>query len=254
MFGIFENTTVFKGRLKFKFEKYPEYKEGGIHGTILNKIILDLGFIKFVSRIKTIQIDNYKLELINKYTGGLLVAKQLRKNEKYDGYIKYDFVTLDGKYIGNSEKAWWYFKNNLLVYPKYHNKVAIAVKDIKRSMEVPYNSIKDKSESIATEQIEANNIIGFYGYSHRGGQIFKIGDRIFDERYEPKKEDYPEWQWEGWNEEFKKNYTKGDDFDRDMIYNEGIKSIIPFKFRGKEVILNWNDALQSALNISNYLS
>ena len=70
MFGIFENTTVFKGRLKFKFEKYPEYKEGGIHGTILNKIILDLG-LTLDLKIEEKEINSSKVFFVS---GDALVA------------------------------------------------------------------------------------------------------------------------------------------------------------------------------------
>ena len=68
-----KNTTPYVGHLKFKFEKYPHYTSGE---SLLNKIHLDLGFTKLVSRMypyKTVDgwvINSQSTKLITKYTGG----------------------------------------------------------------------------------------------------------------------------------------------------------------------------------------
>ena len=54
--------------------------------------------------------------------------------------------------------------------------------------------------------------------------------------------------------EYTNSYKKGDDFDRKHIYNDGIKSVIPFNKRGKQVIKDWEQAKQAAINMSKYLS
>jgi hypothetical protein len=77
---------------------------------------------------------------------------------------------------------------------------------------------------------------------------------LFDENYVPKKEDYPEEEWNEYVKKFTKTYQKGDEFDQEWLFSDGIVSIIPFKRRGKKVVENLSDALQAAINMSKYLS
>jgi hypothetical protein len=83
--------------------------------------------------------------------------------------------------------------------------------------------------------------------------LFTIGDRIFDEKYNPVVEDYNEKEFKKWWKKYTKSYKKGDDFDKKWIYSDGIKSVIPFNKRGKHMIKNWEDARQAAINLSKYL-
>jgi hypothetical protein len=99
-----------------------------------------------------------------------------------------------------------------------------------------------------------DGIKGYRGYTHRGGATFKIGDRLFDEKYNPVVEDYDEKEFTKWWKTYTKSYKKGDNFDRKHIYNDGIKSVIPFNKRGKHTIKNWEDARTAAINMSKYLS
>jgi hypothetical protein len=46
----------------------------------------------------------------------------------------------------------------------------------------------------------------------------------------------------------------GDDFDKKYIYGDGIKAVMPFNIRGKEVIKSWRQAKEAAINLSKYLS
>jgi hypothetical protein len=77
---------------------------------------------------------------------------------------------------------------------------------------------------------------------------------LFDPGYQPKEEDYEEWQWSGWVEEFDSKLDKADEFDRKWMEEDGIGCVIPFKMRGPKVIENWEEALQAAINMSKYLS
>jgi hypothetical protein len=66
---MIKNTTPYIGKIRLKFEKYPEYTGK----SKLNKIHLDLGFTKLVSRITPLQnlegwlINPESIYLINKY-------------------------------------------------------------------------------------------------------------------------------------------------------------------------------------------
>jgi len=97
-------------------------------------------------------------------------------------------------------------------------------------------------------------IEGMYGYTHRGGQLFKIGDRLFDREYKPTKDDFPEDEWNKYQEQFNKLYEESDDISRDWMKRDGISYILPFKLRGSKIIENMEDAFEAAKNISNYLS
>jgi hypothetical protein len=69
-----KNTTPYVGRLRFKFEKHPHYTGGG--SGVLNKVHLDFGFTKLVSRMIPYRnedkwvINSQATKLITKYTGG----------------------------------------------------------------------------------------------------------------------------------------------------------------------------------------
>jgi hypothetical protein len=96
--------------------------------------------------------------------------------------------------------------------------------------------------------------IGFYGYTHRGGCLFKPGDRLFEEGYTPVKSDYPEEEWNKYHKAYQKSLKKADDFDKKWIYKDGIKAVIPFNKRGSKVIETWEEAKQAAINMSKHLS
>jgi hypothetical protein len=224
-----------------KFEKNPYYTSG--KDGKLNKVHLNLWFTKLVTRFKPKQvmegysnIDPKKVELIEKYTGGVIGTHKWDNDEFVLGD---SFLTKDGKYIGNIETAWWYFQNGMTVCEEYPNGVAIV-----------WNTVN----SDKTLMSGWGGIKGYYGYTHRGGGLFKIGDRLFDEKYNPVVEDYDEKEFKKWWKTYTKSYKKGDDFDKKHIYNDGIKSVIPFNKRGKHTIKNWEDARTAAINMSKYLS
>ena len=252
---IIENTTPYLGKMKLKFEKYPHYTSS--QDGKLNKVHINLGFTKLVSRMKPKQvmegysnIDPEKIELIEKYTGGVIGTHKWGDDDEYD--LENSFMTKDGQYIGNIDTAWWYYTDNLYVCREYPHGVALKLNNYVPDI-IFHNAIKDEYENFVTEQIENGNVEGYYGYSHRGGGLFKIGDRIFDESYAPKEDDYEEWEWEGYRQKFMESYKKSDDFDQEWLFNDGVSSVIPFNKRGKDTVKNWMDARIAATNLSKYL-
>jgi hypothetical protein len=253
---LVKNRTPYLGKMVLKFEKNPYYTSG--KDGKLNKVHLNLGFTKLVTRFKPKQvmegysnIDPKKIELIEKYTGGVIGTHKWGDDDEYD--LENSFMTKDGKYIGNIDTAWWYYTNNLYVCREYPNGVAIKLKSYEPTI-VLTNSIGDEYENFVTEQIENDNVEGFHGYTHRGGSTFKIGDRLFEADYKPVFEDYDVKEFKEWWKKYIKSYEKADDFDKRHIYNDGIKSVIPFNKRGKQVIKDWDQARQAAINISKDLS
>lgn len=257
---LLENTTPYLGKLVFRFEKYPEYT-GGKSYSVHNKTYLNLGFTKLVSRLIVkrdketgLMVDPEKIKLIEEYTNGKIGTYRWWVVQSDDGgtpnptvYSKKEidgrkvifkgeldnyFMTNWGESIGDISTAWWYYKNHMKVYNKYPHGVAMVMKNWKPGRP---NYI---------------DVSGYYGHSHRGGQTFKIGDRLFDETYIPVQEDYPEWQWAG--------YEQGME-NSDWSYlleseSPNIVDVIPFTMRGKKTIKNWKDVVQAAINLSKYLS
>lgn len=223
---LIKNNTPYLGKIKLKFEKYPEYSGS----SILNKVHLNLGFTKLVSRMTPFYnkelgrtIDPEKIALIEKHTGGKIGTHVFS-----GGTLENSFLSNSGEYIGDIKDAWWYYQKELTVCDKYPHGVALVW--------------------------DGWNHIGYYGYTHRGGQTFKISDRLFDENYEPKEEDYPEWQWAGFVEDFNKSYEKADELDKKWMNESGISYVIPFKLRGQKEIESDEEAMQAAINMSKYLS
>ncbi len=116
------------------------------------------------------------------------------------------------------------------------------------------NYILDEYDRFVTEQIENDNVEGYYGYTHRGGSLFKIGDRIFDNYYLPNKSDYSQQEWDKFYQDYQKSLDKADPFDKKWMVSDGIKSVIPFNKRGKKVIENWKEAREAAICLSKHLS
>ena len=226
---MIKNTTPYIGKIKLKFEKYPEYTGK----SKLNKIHLNLGFTKLVSRITPHKdlngwlINPECIYLIQKHTGGKIGSHSF--GDKNEHTLPNSFLTKDGGYIGDIERGWWYYKNNMKVCNQYPRGVAECYDD-------------------------EGNLIGYHGYTHRGGQTFKIGDRLFDADYKPKEEDYQESEWIGWEYKFLELYGKSDKLDRKWMIESGIGYVIPFNKRGSKVIDNFEECLQSAINMSKDLS
>lgn len=247
---MIKNLTPYKGKLKIKFEKDPEYT--GSNSGLLNKVHIDLGFTKLVTRMipnKNLdgwEIDLNKVNLIEEFTDGKIgfhewwVIKQDGKTETVNslpkdsaeivfyGSLPNSFLSKSGKYIGDIQRAWWYYNNNLKVCEEYPLGVA--------------------------KQYENGKLVGYYGYTHRGGSSFKIGDRLFESDYTPKEEDYEIWEWFGWEDNFNRRYEESDEFGKKCMDEDGIKCVIPYNKRGSKVIETLGEALEASINLSKELS
>ena len=93
----------------------------------------------------------------------------------------------------------------------------------------------------------------YYGYSHRGGAFFGIGDMLFDENKDNETLYYR-------NKSFRIQFIKylikyiNSPFDFEDLVNSGIKSIVPFKCRGSKTIEDMQEAYIAASNFAKYLS
>ena len=224
--------------MKLKFEKHPHYT-GGSSGK-LNKIHLDLGFTKFVSRIipkrnmEGWMVDENKIKIINQHTNGVVGEHWVGdRNPKDEFTLHNSFLTKSGKYIGDIETAWWYYKNNFVVCEDYPGGVA---------------------EKFIFDDSFRRVIVGYYGYTHRGGNLFQIGDRLFDESYNPIEGDYEEWEWAGYLDKYESRLNSADDFDRTWLTDSGIACVIPYRMRGRKVIETLEEAKVAAINMSKSLS
>lgn len=234
---MIKNRTPYLGKILLKFEKYPNYSGR----SVLNKVHLNLGFTKLVSRMEPyrgeegFQIDPKKIELIEMYTEGKIGPHKFGPGNEYE--LHNAFLTHDDRFIGNIEDAWWYFQNGMTVCDEYPHGVAIVWRTAK----------SDKTIVSGTD-----GVAGYYGYTHRGGCLFRIGDRIFEESYEPQPHHYTDEEWFKYVN--KRRETQAE-YDREGI-NERVtmKSVMPFNLRGERTIRNWGDALEAAKNLSKHLS
>lgn len=247
--GIIKNQTPYNSKPFLKFERHPHYTRGGRNGHVLNKVHLNLGFTKFVSRVRKAEPRPECIQLINRYTNGQLKSHPVDGGEGKTEYLKYSFVSKNNVYIGDVQKAWWFYKQNLMVFDKYPSQVAIVLNR-------PAKEYSNLEFHKSGKPVFEGDIKGYYGFTHRGGQTFTIGDRLFDEKYEPKKEDYPEWQWAKWQKEYDDALEKykDDEWELNDIKNDGVSRYIPFRERGKYEIKTQDEAIKAALRISNYLS
>lgn len=233
---LLKNTTPYIGKVFLKFEQNPNYQGR----TLLNSVILNLGFTKLVSRVQPdrdmdgFKIDPVKIDLIRKYTDGQIGTHTFGPNG--ESTLPNSFLSDDGQYIGSIKEAWWYYKNAMTVCPERPSGVAIIWR-------VP------KGGTIADG---TDGIDSYYGYSHRGGGRFKIGDMLFDPEYVPQESHYTKAEWASFEKDRAENQAR---YDADMEdYTVTIKSVMPFQKRGEVVIQNWNQAQEAAINLSNYLS
>ena len=178
------------------------------------------------------EITQEEIQEIERLTGGKIGTHTFGPD---NFELKNSFLAPDGTLIGRIDDARWYVKNKLMVDEEHPHGVAAVI----------------TPETYGTD----NPVIeGMYGYTHRGGQMFKIGDRLFDEKYKPKKEDYDEEQWSEFEKEFQKSYDEADELEKNWMDNDGISYVMPFKLRGSKLIETMEEAFISARNISNYLS
>lgn len=204
-----------------------------------------------MEEIKTKGPTFEEIAIIEKVTGGKIakyewwVVKGVKENFTtntkptheedivYHGVLENSFLSQNNQYIGDFKQAEWYLKQKLKVYEPYPHGVAVAL---------------DKNGEVE----------GYVGYTHRGANIFKIRDRLFDETYKPKEEDYTQEQWQSYvcryNEALDKAEKEGDEWWANDIKADGVERFIPFKMRGNKTIENFEEAIQAAINLSKHLS
>ena len=162
------------------------------------------------------EITQEEILEIERLTGGKIETYTFGPNN--ENTLENSFLSLDGKYIGDLKLAIWYTKNNMMVDENHPHGVSAII----------------KPETYGTD----NPVIdAMYGFTHRGGNKFKIGDRLFDGNYKPTKDDYSE-----------------DELGKNWMDNDGISYVIPFKLRGSKLIETMEEAFIAAKNMSNYLS
>lgn len=181
----------------------------------------------------TKEITQEEIQKIERLTGGKIGTHTFGPNNEHT--LENSFLSLDGTYIGSLDEAQWYVKNKMMVDEKYPRGVAAVITEDTYGTDNPV-------------------IEGMYGYTHRGGSLFKIGDRLFDEKYEPKKEDYPEDEWEKYETRFKELYESEDELGKRWMDTDGISYVIPYRLRGSKIIETMEEAFEAAKNMSNYLS
>lgn len=179
------------------------------------------------------EITQEEIQEIEKLTGGEIGTHTFGPNNEHT--LENSFLSQKGEYIGDFEHARWYVKQGLRVDERYPRGVAVVI-------------------TKETYETDTPVIEGMYGYTHRGGQMFKIGDRLFDSKYKPKKEDYPKDEWDKYETRFIELYESEDELGKKWMDADGISHVIPFKLRGKKTIETMEEAFEAARNISKYLS
>lgn len=235
---MIENRTPYVGEVKLRFQKSPHY----VGKSLFNKVHLDLGFTKLVSRVfpykntKGWIPDQDKIFKICRFTGGYI-----RKHEWEHMGQKFSldnaFVSKDGTLIGDLMKGWWYYKNNLKVCDDHPTSVAIQYDNI-------HNTTAQNSYKFGKA-----NIVGYFGFTTSSQCLFKIGDRIYDPEYYPREEDYSVNEWLSYRTEYLK-VLENNPQNKEIVEQEGIRYVIPFTKLGNKVIMSWEDAKQSAINFS----
>jgi hypothetical protein len=179
------------------------------------------------------EITQEEINEIERLTGGKIGTHSFGPNNEYT--LENSLLSPNGTYVGGIDEARWYVKNQMMIDEQYPHGVAAVI----------------TPETYGTD----NPVIeGMVGYTHRGAQLFKIGDRLFDGKYKATKEDYPEDEWSQYENRFKELYEESDEIDRDWMDRDGISYVIPFKLRGSKMIETMEDAFVAAKNMSDYLS
>jgi hypothetical protein len=179
------------------------------------------------------EITQEEINEIERLTGGKIGTHTFGPNNEHS--LENSLLSPDGTYVGDFDRAKWYIKNQMMIDEQYPHGVAAVI----------------TPETYGTD----NPVIeGMCGYTHRGAQLFRIGDRLFDGKYKPTKEDYPEDEWNQYEQRFKDLYEEEDELGKRWMDANGISEVIPFKLRGSNMIETMEDAFEAAKNMSDYLS
>ena len=94
--------------------------------------------------------------------------------------------------------------------------------------------------AIQTLKNKKGEIIGYKGYSHRGGMEFKIGDILFDEN----------WKMPKTHKDYAKYKKKADKSE----FGNKVETYVPFKLRGNKTCKTLNDCKKAAERFGMYVS
>lgn len=240
--------TVFRGKKYLVFERYPDYQSGGANPSFKVKTLIDFGFTKLVLRIRASGYTKKAIEAAR--LAFPTVASRLAKNiieEKHsmddfaqrynsetkdDAFVRMYCYNYDGELMGALEDFQHWFQHDIVCF-----------------------------HGCPTGVLYARNLNKFLGFSHRGVAAFGIGDRLFDEAWEP--------TWDDLNINWVQDYCKATGYVKipnsieeaktfvkikDMQSGESIVAFIPFVARGGKIIASKDEAIQAARNFSLYLS
>jgi hypothetical protein len=228
---MIKNTTPYLGKIRLKFEKFPHYSGKDK----LNKIHLNLGFTKLVSRITPFSdetgfvVNPECIELIKKNTGLKVETHTFGPNDEYT--LPNSCMNPAGQYVGSIEEGWWYYNNGLRATKGSH----------------PHTAWSKEAKQ-------------WIGYSHRAACAFSKGDKLFDESWIPTDDELLalEKHYVKHLGEFQKEYSEwvrseSNNKEEDFTLNKWVVSHIPFKLRGSKTIHSYEDAYKAAVNFAKYI-
>jgi hypothetical protein len=208
---MIKNQTPYSGKIRLKFEKHPHYSSGS---NKLNKVHLNLGFTKLVSRIDTREPRPEAIASILNTTG--LRIETHTFGPKGEHSLENSCMHPDGGYVGDLERGYWYLKNGLTAKKGTH--VFTAWKK-------------------STKQ--------WVGYSHRAACAFGKGDRLFDATWVPGDDELLQYE-----RYFAKHLGE---IPEGQTLNEWAVGHIPFRQRGAKVIKTYEEAQIAAANFAKYV-
>lgn len=231
--------NVFTGKKYLKFEKYPDYVSGGKNPSFKIKTLINFGFTKLVLRIKATGYTKRAIELAGlafPFVDGKLADSLDKPNmlspADISGFKRLYCYNYDGDLMGAIED----FKN-------WYRHDIVCFNGCPRGV------------------LYARNLDKYLGFTHRGVASFGIGDKLFDEKWEP--------SWQDLKIEWVQDYCKSVGYSKipnsiedaktfvklyDIRSGESIVSHIPFIFRGSKTINRKDEAIEAARNFSLYLS
>lgn len=223
---MIKNTTPYLGKIRLKFEKHPHYSSGSDK---LNKVHLNLGFTKLVSRIRTAGVNPECIELIRNNTGLRVETHTFGPNNEYS--LENSCMTPSGEYVGDIERGWWYYKNGLRATKGSYPHVAWS-KEAKQ----------------------------WVGYSHRAACAFGKGDKLFNASWIPSDEDLRTYEkfyvkhLHQFEKEHKEWLESDSEYkDKEFTLNSWAVGHIPFKLRGRKTIHSYEEAYEAAVNFAKYI-
>lgn len=189
----------------------------------------------------------YNIEMVSTKIPFSKYKISLRK-KNITGYTNKGIARLDSVFGKNS-----YRMEGLSVFKR--GKTTSENNNVYHILDFPF-ILNPKYEFISCKNSQvmySKKVHKYYGFSHRGGAFFGIGDMLFDINNENIRLYYE-------NKQFRKEYIEclkkyiNDGYDFEDVVNSGIKHIVPFKCRGRKIIEDMQEAYVAACNFAKYLS